>query len=77
MSVSENNEKLVKFTAKKFENGEINNDGLVQQIELCFSYLNLVTIPEYAKIHNMSYNGVKNNRKIIIIGGVKFVIDNN
>lgn len=39
-------------------------------------YLNLMTISDYAKQHNMSYEGVKRFRKIQEIYGVKFVIDN-
>jgi hypothetical protein len=76
MTTTENAEKLRCFTANKFESEELDNDGLVQQIELCGGYLNLMTIADYAKVHSMSYNGVKNNRKIITIFNVKFVIDN-
>jgi hypothetical protein len=43
----------------RIENGELNNDELVQLIEHVGSYLNLKTIPDYAKQHNLSYNGVK------------------
>jgi hypothetical protein len=71
-----NSEKLRNFTGKKYENGELDNNGLVQQIEHCGSYLNLMTIPQYQKKYNMSYNGVKNHRKIIVLFGVKFVMDN-
>lgn len=52
------------------------NDGLVQLIELAGDYLNLQTIPDYAKARNLSYNGVKKTRDIRKIKGVKFVIDN-
>lgn len=71
-----NAEKLRDFTGRKYENGELDNDGLVQQIELCGDYANLMTIPDYAKKYNMSYNGVKKNRTIIVLFNVKFVIDN-
>ena len=50
--------------------------NLVQIIELCGSYLNLQTIPYYAKSHNLSYNGVKKTRTKMEIFNVKFVIDN-
>ena len=73
----ENTNKLCEFISNKFKNGELNNDSLVQIIELCGQYLNLLTISDYAKTNNMSYNGVKNNRKIIKLFNVKFVIDNN
>lgn len=57
--------------------GVFSNDQLVQIIELIGGYLNLMTISKYAKSHNLSYNGVKNNRKIIYLFGNKYVIDNN
>lgn len=57
--------------------GVFSNDQLVQIIELLGGYLNLMTISEYAKSHNLSYNGVKNNRQIINLFGNKYVIDNN
>jgi hypothetical protein len=49
---------------------------LVQFIEVAGSFLNLQTIPDYAKKHNLSYNGVKKHREIVTIFNVKFVIDN-
>lgn len=57
-------------------NGELSNEEVVQIIELSMSYLNAKTITEYAKHHNLSYNGVKRFRKIVNIRNVKFVIDN-
>ena len=76
MEKAENTDKLLKFIAEKFEADELNNESLVQIIELCGSYLNLKTIPDYANENKLSYNGVKNNRKIQILFNVKFVIDN-
>jgi hypothetical protein len=73
---AENTKKLLSFVEKKFINDELDNDSLVQLIELCGRYLNLQTIPDYAKEHNMSYNGVKKCRQIINIFNTKFVIDN-
>lgn len=63
--------------SKVIEEGKFSNYGLIQLIELCGRYLNLKTIPEYAKEHNKSYNGVKKFRNIMKIFNVKFVIDNN
>ena len=77
MKTTENTTKLLKFVAEKFEKGELENDSLVQLIELAGMYLNLKTIPDYAKENNLNYNGVKNNRNIKIIFNQKFVIDNN
>ena len=76
MPITENTTKLLKFTAEKFEKGELNNDSLVQLIELCGNYLNIETMPNYAKKNNISYNGVKKHRDIVKIFNVKFVIDN-
>lgn len=71
-----NTKKLVDFIGKKFEDNEINNESLVQICELCGNYLNLKTISNYAKDNNLSYNGVKNHRKITTLFETKFVIDN-
>lgn len=76
MSSTVNTDKLLTFVAEKFESNEINNESLVQLIELCGNYLNLQTIPHYAKSNSMSYNGVKKFRKVVEIFNVKFVIDN-
>jgi hypothetical protein len=53
------------------------NEGMVQIIELCGMYLNLQTISDYAKEHNLSYNGVKNHRQIVNLFGNKYVLENN
>lgn len=76
MKTTKNTDKLLNFVAKKFEQGELNNDSLVQLIELCGDYLNLQTISHYAKDHKMSYNGVKHHREIKEIFNQKYVIDN-
>lgn len=56
--------------------GKWDNEGLVQLIEQAGSFLNLMTIPDYAKNNNLSYNGVKRFRKVVNLFGVKFVVDN-
>ena len=61
---------------EEIQAGNWSNEGLVQLIELAGSFLNLKTIPDYAKENNKSYNGVKKFRKVEPIFGVKFVIDN-
>jgi len=76
MAPTENTSKLLSFVAKKFQNNELDNDSLVQLIELCGNYLNLSTIPDYAKANNLSYNGVKRHRIIKELFNVKFVVDN-
>ena len=52
-------------------------DGLVQLIELSGQYLNIQTIPDYAKTKKLTYNGVKKTREIREIFNVKFIIENN
>jgi hypothetical protein len=80
MATLENNTIIVNYVEKKFLCGQIDNDCLVQLIELCGSYLNLKTIPDYAKQNNMTYNGAKKpnkyGRKVLKLLNVKFVIDN-
>lgn len=56
--------------------GKWTNEGLVQLIELAGDFLNLQTIPDYAKSNRLTYNGVKKTREIREIFKVKFVIDN-
>lgn len=75
-TIKEKNEKLKTFIFQKFQDGELDNDALVQLIAQAGNYLNLQTISDYAKTHKMSYNGVKNNRTIITLFNVSFVIDN-
>ncbi len=76
LTIADKNEKLKAFIFQKFQDGELDNSTLIQLIELSGQFLNLKTIPDYAKEHNMSYNGVKNNRDVIIIFNTKFIIDN-
>jgi hypothetical protein len=71
-----NTKKLLNFIGNKLHNGDLDNSSMVQFFELLGDYANLMTISDYAKKYNMSYNGVKKYRKIITIFNVKFVIDN-
>lgn len=74
--LSNKGRKLNDFLNSKMYEGDFTNDDLVQFIESAGKYLNLQTIPDYAKEHNMSYPGVRDYRKIRTIFNVKFVIDN-
>ena len=76
LTIKQKNEKLKTFIFQKFQDGELDNDTLVQLIAQAGKYLSLQTISDYAKTHKMSYNGVKNNRTIITLFNVSFVIDN-
>ena len=74
--IKENTGKLLKFVHDKFMNNELNNDSLLELIQLSGLFLNIQTIPDYAKTHNMSYEGAKKFRNVQEIFGVKFVIEN-
>ena len=62
--------------SERIESGELTNNELVQLIAHLGMYLNLQTIPDYAKENNISYNGAKKFRNVVKIFGVKFIIDN-
>lgn len=72
--IKENTKKLVEFISRKFEAGELSNESLLEVFKL--PYLNLETIPKYAKRTGLSYQGVKVGRRIEVIHGTRFVIDN-
>ena len=67
---------IIDLVEKQIIEGQLTNAELVQLIELCGSYLNLQTIPQYCKTHDITYNGAKKCRNVIGIFGVKFIIDN-
>lgn len=72
----ENTNKLLKFISDKHQSQEINDDSLVSICVLCFDYLNLKTISQYAKENKKTYRGVKEfNKNIISINKNKFVMD--
>jgi hypothetical protein len=69
-------EKLLDYITKVVYREELENDALVQIIELCGGFLNLKSIPQYAKDNNISYNGAKKCRDVIELFNSKFIIDN-
>ena len=64
-------------TIRKFEKWIYENnpsvDFLVQIIELAGAYGNIMSIPNCAKLNNISYNGVKKNREVIKVLGFNMV----
>jgi hypothetical protein len=66
---------ITEHISKRIDSGELSNEDLVQLIEHLGGYLNLQTIPNYAKANGKSYN-VKNFRTVKELFGVKFIVDN-
>jgi hypothetical protein len=75
-TITDNGKLLLQFVTEKFLAENLSNEDLVQLIELSGTFLNLQTIPDYAKENNLSYNGVKKFRKIVSLFNIKFVLDN-
>jgi len=76
VKIRENTDKLILFISAKFEAGELDNESLLELIKLAGDYLNMKTIPDYAKANSMSYEGVRKFRPVKEILGVRFVVDN-
>jgi len=76
MKLSDYEQNSIDKLGHSLHNGLWSNEGLVQLIELVGIYLNLQTISDYAKSHQMSYNGVKKHRKVVEVFKTKYVIDN-
>jgi hypothetical protein len=75
MQLSDYESKSINKLGESIHNGNWSKDGMVQLIELCGLYLNIDTIPNYAKKTGISYNGVKKTRDIREIFNVKFVVE--
>jgi hypothetical protein len=56
--------------------GNWSTEALVKLFKLSGEYLNIETIPNYAKTIGMSYPGVIKTRKVTELFDVKFIIDN-
>lgn len=62
---------------KNYQEGNLEDDNLVQIIALCSDYLNLKTITNYAKANKISYNGaLKRKLNKVVIDNQTFIIDN-
>jgi len=59
-----------------FETGQLSNDDMINIIEHCGDYLNIMTRTAYSKATGTSYNGAKKHRANRVIFGRTFVIDN-
>lgn len=67
--------KIEEYIFKSIQKDELDCNGLVQLTERINRYLNLKTLPNYAKNNGISYNGAKNHRQIIELFGCKFIAD--
>lgn len=76
MQLSEYELKSLRKLEEAIRAGKWSNDGLVKLIKLEGEYLNIKTIPRYAKFIGISYPGVIKTRKVTDIFDVKFIIDN-
>ena len=56
--------------------GKWSDEGLVQLIELAGDCLNPVSIQKYADNIGKTYNGIKKTKKVTVILGHKYIIDN-
>jgi len=76
MELSEYEIKCLNKLGESIQSGKWSNYGLIQLIELSGGFLNLQTIPDYAKRNGISYNGAKKFRNVKLIFNVKFIIEN-
>jgi hypothetical protein len=77
--LSDYEEKSLQKLGQSITEGCWSNPALVQLIELAGGFLNLMSISDYAKKHNMQYQGAKKdtrNRTNIVIFNTKYIIDN-
>jgi len=76
MQNNELKDKIILNIMKGMENNMLSNNNLIDIIEAAGKYLNLMTISDYAKQNNITYNGAKHFRDKIELFNVNFVIDN-
>ena len=76
MQLSEYEKKALDAFCKSVQDDKWTNTGLVELLKRCGDFLNLQTIPDYARDQKLSYPGVVKTRQIEPILNVKFVIDN-
>ena len=69
-------EKIQEYIDRCMHNGRLKPEDLVQLFEHNNCYMNLKTIPKYAKDNGISDSGARRCRKVIELLGVKFIQDN-
>ena len=75
MKITDKEKLMLERLEKLIHTKGVSSEFLVQLFELSGTYINISTISDYAKDHNLSYNGVKKFRNIKELFGVKFVIE--
>lgn len=79
MQLSDYETKSIQKLGESIHQGKWSNKGLVKLIELAGGYLNICTVPDYAKINRISDVATRKNtakRTNIVIFNTRFVIDN-
>jgi hypothetical protein len=76
MQLTEYEQKAIHKLGQAIHEGRWSNAGLVELIKLEGDYLNLKTIPRYAKSVGKTYPGVVKTREITNLFDVKWIIDN-
>ena len=76
METTEKTDKILNFIENKYSDDEIDSEALVKIIKHCGRLLNLKSITDYAKDNNISYQGAKKCRNVIILFNNKYIIDN-
>lgn len=79
MQLSDYETKSIQKLGESIHAGRWSNEGLVKLIELAGDYLNLCTVPDYAKNNHISDVAARKNtahRKNKVIFNTRYVIDN-
>lgn len=75
MELTDYQRKAIQKLGESIHDGKWDEEGLVKLLELTGTFLNLQTIPNYARTHGMSYNGVKKTRRLLKLFNQTFVAD--
>lgn len=79
--VKANTEKFIRWFCEKFQQGELDNDSILEFYKVVMPYLNPETISDHAKRTGLTYPGVQDKIKTgklrtETLFGIKFIIDN-
>lgn len=74
--LSDYEHKSIQKLGESIHAGKWSTDALVELFKLAGEYLNVQTIPNYAKSMGLSYPGVIKTRKVTELFDVKWIIEN-